>query len=154
MFESIHTKKRKKLAQKRLNDLVFVHYNLKLHIRKVMAAATEPLDLDDIDPFGDWTTQEQPSLFTEDEIYELEREAMEEGGFAVGLDDVQEEGSESEESEESDSEHSDSEDEDDEVSLPRPTTAPPQTTTTARATRPPPSPIVFTRAARMGKRKK
>ena len=102
------------MAQKCLNDLVFVHYNLKLRIRKVMAAATEPLDLDDIDPFGNWTAEEQPSLFTEDEIYELEREAMEEGGFVVGLDDIQEEGSENEESEDSDSEHSDSEDKDDE----------------------------------------
>ena len=110
------------MAQKRLNDLVFVHYNLKLHIRKVMAATTEPLDLDDIDPFGDWTTEEQPSLFIEDEIYELEREAMEEGDFTIGLNDIQEDGSESEDS---DSEHSDSEDEDDKDSLPRPTPTPP-----------------------------
>ena len=142
------------MAQKRLNDLVFVHYNLKLRIRKVMATATEPLDLDDIDPFGDWTAQEQPSLFTEDEIYELEREAMEEDGFAMGLDDIQDEGSENEESKDNDNEHNDSEDEDDEVSLSRPTPAPPQTTATTRATRPPPSPIVFTRATGMGKRKK
>ena len=78
---------------------------------------------------------------------------MEEGGFAVGLDDIQEEGSENEESEDSDSEQSDSEDEDDE-SLPGPTPAPPQTTATARAARPPSSPIVFTRATGMGKRKK
>ena len=87
MFESIHTKKRNKLAQKCLNDLVFVHYNLKLRIRKVMAAAIEPLDLDDIDPFGDWIAQEQPPLFTEDDLYDLERQVVE-GGFPPGLDDI------------------------------------------------------------------
>ena len=61
------------MAQKHLNDLVFVHYNLKLRIRKLMSEAAQPLDLDDIYPFGDWIAQEQPSLFTEDDIYELER---------------------------------------------------------------------------------
>lgn len=44
-------------------------------------------------------------------------------------------------------------DEDDEESLLGPTPAPPQTIATARAVRPPPSPIVFTRTPGMGKRK-
>lgn len=63
-------------------------YNLKLRIRKLMSSADEPLDLDDIDCFGDWRTQAQPSLFIEDDIYELERQAMKGGGFAMGLDDI------------------------------------------------------------------
>ncbi|GLJ21845.1 hypothetical protein SUGI_0408520 [Cryptomeria japonica] len=33
VFESIHTKKRNRLSQKRLNDLVFVRYNLRLRVR-------------------------------------------------------------------------------------------------------------------------
>ena len=92
-----------------------------------MSEAAQPLDLDEIDPFGDWTAHEQPSLFTEDDIYELERQAIEEGGFAVGLDDIQEEGSESEDI---DSEHNDSEDEEDEESLLGPAPPAPPTTTT------------------------
>ncbi|XP_057843171.2 uncharacterized protein LOC131052600 [Cryptomeria japonica] len=103
LFEAIHTKKRSKLAQKRLNDLVFVQYNLRLCIRKVEEAPAGPIDLDDIDPYSDWTSHEQPPLFTEDDIYDFERQAMEEegGGFGFTLDDIKE-------------------DEDDEESLPMP----------------------------------
>ncbi|XP_059077661.1 uncharacterized protein LOC131876403 [Cryptomeria japonica] len=73
LFEAIHTKKRSKLAQKCLNDLVFVQYNLRLRLRKAEEASAGPLDLDDIDPYSDWTSQEQPPLFTEDDITDLER---------------------------------------------------------------------------------
>ena len=78
------------MAQKRLNDLVFVHYNLKLRIRKLMSEAAQPLDLDDIDHYCSWTSQEQPPLFTDDKICNLERQIMKEGGFAVRLDDIDE----------------------------------------------------------------
>ena len=33
VFECIHTKKRNKLEHQRLNDLVYVHYNMHLQIR-------------------------------------------------------------------------------------------------------------------------
>ena len=65
--------KRNKLSQKCLNDHVYVHYNLKLHIRKVDLAPSGPLNLDDIDPHCDWMSQEQPPLFTNNDIYDLER---------------------------------------------------------------------------------
>lgn len=92
MFEAINTKKRSKLAQKHLNDLVFVQYNLRLRIRQVEEVASGPLDLDDIDPYSDWTSQEQPPLFSEDDNTDLERQAMEEGGgFGFTLDDIEEE---------------------------------------------------------------
>ena len=55
-FQNIHTKKRNRLTQKRLNDLVYVKYNLCLHKKKVEGQASyEALDLDDIDPYSaDW----------------------------------------------------------------------------------------------------
>ena len=34
LFESIHTKKKTDLTQKQLNDLVYVHYNIKLRIKR------------------------------------------------------------------------------------------------------------------------
>lgn len=55
-----------------------MQYNLRFRIRKVEEAPTSPIDLDDIDPYSDWTSQEQPPLFTKDNIYDLERQAMEE----------------------------------------------------------------------------
>jgi hypothetical protein len=36
MFEKIHSKKRNRLTQKRLNDLVFFHYNLQLRNKKIL----------------------------------------------------------------------------------------------------------------------
>ena len=93
MFDAIHTKKRNKLTQKRLNDLVFVQYNLRLRTKKVQDQPDELIDLDDIDPYNDWTVQDNdPSLFTEDEIADMERQAMEDLPAAeageIGLDEI------------------------------------------------------------------
>ncbi|XP_059077416.1 uncharacterized protein LOC131876340 [Cryptomeria japonica] len=97
LFEAIHTKKRSKLAQKRLNDLVYVQYNLRLRVKKVEELEGGPIDLDDIDPYSDWTSQEQPPLFSDTDITDLERQAMEEGGgFGFRLDDIEEDEDEDE----------------------------------------------------------
>ncbi|GLJ27231.1 hypothetical protein SUGI_0533890 [Cryptomeria japonica] len=52
VFEHIHSKKRNRLSQQRLNDLVFVHHNLRLKIRKSQGTIEEclPIDLDEIYP--------------------------------------------------------------------------------------------------------
>ena len=52
VFERIHTKKRNRLEQKRLNDLVFVQYNLRLRQNQLMSKTPDldPIVLDDIDP--------------------------------------------------------------------------------------------------------
>ncbi|KAH9292586.1 hypothetical protein KI387_042231, partial [Taxus chinensis] len=94
LFEAIHTKKRNKLTQKRLNDLVFVQYNLRLRTKKVEATSEELIDLDEIDPYSEWTGQEEENpAFTADEIASFEREAMEGEALAglrgdIGLDDI------------------------------------------------------------------
>lgn len=41
MFEKIHSKKRNRLTQKRLNDLVFVHYNLRLRNKQIQGEIRE-----------------------------------------------------------------------------------------------------------------
>ncbi|KAL0399908.1 UNVERIFIED_CONTAM: hypothetical protein Sradi_2334100 [Sesamum radiatum] len=49
VFERIHTKKRNKLEHQRLNDLVYVHYNLKLKDRWFMKAESyDPIDYENI----------------------------------------------------------------------------------------------------------
>ncbi|XP_057873555.1 uncharacterized protein LOC131079583 [Cryptomeria japonica] len=52
VFEHIHSKKRNRLSQQRMNDLVFVHHNLRLKIKKAQGTIEEdsPIDLDEIDP--------------------------------------------------------------------------------------------------------
>ncbi|GLJ45394.1 hypothetical protein SUGI_0955760 [Cryptomeria japonica] len=52
VFEHIHSKKCNRLSQQRLNDLVFVHHNLRLKIRKAQGTIKDgmPIDLDEIYP--------------------------------------------------------------------------------------------------------
>ena len=85
-FQNIHTKKCNRLTQKRLNDLVYVKYNLLLHEKKVKGQASyEALDLNDIDPYSaDWIAPPDGEdadvgepLLTDEQLAEFEREADE-----------------------------------------------------------------------------
>ncbi|XP_057860020.2 uncharacterized protein LOC131068774 [Cryptomeria japonica] len=82
VFESIHTKKRNRLTQKQLNDLIFIWYNLRLRVTKVKGVSHEAIDLGEIDPYGDWTVNEQNDgddvLLTEEKIAKIERGASQE----------------------------------------------------------------------------
>lgn len=80
MFESIHTKRRNKLSQQRLNDLVFIQYNLRLHVKQVEGTdCYDAIDLDSMDPLVDWVAEDVEPIFTEEDIERLEREAADEG---------------------------------------------------------------------------
>lgn len=54
VFEQIHSKRCNRLAQERLNKLVYVHYNLSFRIKKIEGSDGEPINLDDIDPSNEW----------------------------------------------------------------------------------------------------
>ncbi|GMQ01633.1 hypothetical protein CsSME_00048203 [Camellia sinensis var. sinensis] len=54
VFEHLHSKKRNRLAQKRLNDLVFVKYNKALKRRYMKRANIDPISLKDIDESNEW----------------------------------------------------------------------------------------------------
>eukprot|EP00253_Pinus_taeda_P031588 PITA_31588 len=56
VFERIHTKKRNRLDKKRLNDLVYVQYNLQLRRNHLLNKRpdSDPIVLEDIDPTSDW----------------------------------------------------------------------------------------------------
>ncbi|KAJ8639871.1 hypothetical protein MRB53_016565 [Persea americana] len=71
IFEHIHSPKRNRLEYQRLNDLVFVHYNLKLRKRDMMKRTspnvTDPISLENIDILDEWVCEE-PSLLTLDDV--------------------------------------------------------------------------------------
>ena len=58
-------KKRNRLEQNRLHDLVFVQYNLRLRRNQLMNKRpdTDPIVLDDIDPTSDWLVETQEPEF-------------------------------------------------------------------------------------------
>lgn len=68
-FEFIYSKKRSRLEHSRLNDLVFVRYNLKLQERilRKSRAALDPISLDNIDLLGEWVSEE-PALLDGDDF--------------------------------------------------------------------------------------
>ncbi|RWR90990.1 hypothetical protein CKAN_02012400 [Cinnamomum micranthum f. kanehirae] len=71
IFEHIHSPKRNRLEHQRLNDLVFVHYNLKLRERDMLKrtgnAASEPINLENINILADRVAEEAP-LFTIEDV--------------------------------------------------------------------------------------
>lgn len=72
VFERIHTKKRNRLEHQRLNDLVHVHYNLRLQSRTThLNRSYDPIDYESIDKTEFWVVEAEQ----EGELdYELEEE--------------------------------------------------------------------------------
>ncbi|XP_013614699.1 PREDICTED: uncharacterized protein LOC106320900 [Brassica oleracea var. oleracea] len=54
VFQHLHTKKRNRLAQSRLNDMVFVKYNRALQRRMKRNDAKDPILLEEIDDSNEW----------------------------------------------------------------------------------------------------
>ncbi|WZZ77530.1 hypothetical protein YC2023_098102 [Brassica napus] len=58
-FERIHTKRRNRLEHQRLNDLVYVHYNLRLQDRfSKRKRSYDPIDYESIDKTEFWVVEE------------------------------------------------------------------------------------------------
>eukprot|EP00253_Pinus_taeda_P007875 PITA_07875 len=74
VFERIHTKKRNRLDQKRLNDLVYVQYNLRLRRNQSLnkRSDSDPIVLEDIDPTSGWVVESRPAEFDLDEDRDLD----------------------------------------------------------------------------------
>ncbi|XP_028089575.1 uncharacterized protein LOC114289927 [Camellia sinensis] len=78
VFERIHTKKRNRLEHHRHNDLVCVHYNLRLKNRKYYKTRNyDPIDIESIDKTEFWIIeeerleQEEPPLLDYDELEKM-----------------------------------------------------------------------------------
>ncbi|WJX65243.1 hypothetical protein P8452_49925 [Trifolium repens] len=103
VFERIHTKKRNRLEHQRLNDLVFVHYNLRLKNRVFNKNGTyDPIDYERIDDIEFWIMEEDTNstpildaneiesmLYNEESIPIIGRLENDEGELAptIGLED-------------------------------------------------------------------
>ena len=78
MFEHIHLKKCNRLAVKRLNDLVFVHYNLRLFHWQILGTDTSPIILEEVDPLAEWNTKIDDPIFSDEDLEwvdQVDREA-------------------------------------------------------------------------------
>ncbi|XP_028057314.1 uncharacterized protein LOC114261278 [Camellia sinensis] len=78
VFERIHTKKMNRLKHHRLNDLVYVHYNLPLKNRRYYKSRNyDPIDIENIDKIEFWIIeeerleQEEPPLIDYDELEKM-----------------------------------------------------------------------------------
>ncbi|KAL4614173.1 hypothetical protein ACB092_07G034900 [Castanea dentata] len=56
MFEHVHSKKRNRLAQSRMVDLVYIEYNRALNMRYNLRDTIDPISLKDIDDSNEWLT--------------------------------------------------------------------------------------------------
>ncbi|KAG8381166.1 hypothetical protein BUALT_Bualt06G0094100 [Buddleja alternifolia] len=71
VFERIHTKKRNRLEHQRLNDLVYVHYNLKLKDRWLLKPENfDPVDYESIDKTDFWVVDDEDESFLDYEDIE------------------------------------------------------------------------------------
>ncbi|XP_057873085.2 uncharacterized protein LOC131079198 [Cryptomeria japonica] len=68
MFEHIHSKKRNRLAIEKLNDFVFVHYNLRLHHKQILGTDTSPITLEEVDPEGECNTELDNPVFNDEDL--------------------------------------------------------------------------------------
>ncbi|XP_021656850.2 uncharacterized protein LOC110647363 [Hevea brasiliensis] len=68
IFEHIHNKKRNRLAQQRLNDLVFVKYNRALKRRHDARDYIDPISLKDIDDNNEWLMGKMKEELDRDEL--------------------------------------------------------------------------------------
>ncbi|KAF5180585.1 hAT transposon superfamily [Thalictrum thalictroides] len=76
-YDQIHSKNHNHLAQKRLNDLMYVHYNLRLKERQLIRKADSSTTLDSLlfdSLLNDWTVETEKQALLEDEIFDDEME--------------------------------------------------------------------------------
>ncbi|KAK8716756.1 hypothetical protein V6N13_044057 [Hibiscus sabdariffa] len=74
----IHTKKRNRLTQSRLNDLVYVKYNRALVQRFNLRDKIDPIVLKDIDDSNEWLIEKTPEDAQNEYVFE------EDDGFTWG----------------------------------------------------------------------
>ncbi|CAD6249621.1 unnamed protein product [Miscanthus lutarioriparius] len=76
MFEHVHSKKRNRLEHQRLNDIVFVHCNLRLRQRsKTSTRNYDPISLDEIRKGNEaWVVEDNPPRLNAEELNEFQNE--------------------------------------------------------------------------------
>ncbi|RWR97260.1 protein FAM50A-like protein [Cinnamomum micranthum f. kanehirae] len=83
VFEHIHSKKRNRLDQKRLNDLVFVKYNRALKRRYDMRDILDPISLKNIDESNEWLLGRMDRELDEDDEFVFDDDILTWGDVAT-----------------------------------------------------------------------
>ncbi|KAL4638941.1 hypothetical protein ACB092_03G182200 [Castanea dentata] len=72
MFENVHSKKRNRLAQSRVNDLVYIKYNRAMKRRYNLCDTIDPFSLKDVDDGNEWligrVEEDEVEEFAEDDL--------------------------------------------------------------------------------------
>ncbi|WJX34039.1 hypothetical protein P8452_22189 [Trifolium repens] len=71
VFEHIHSKKRNRLEHQKLNDLVFVRYNLRLQNRDKKKQNYDPINFETLGDHSDWVLEDSPPFLTIEEVEAL-----------------------------------------------------------------------------------
>lgn len=75
MIHEVHPKRRNRLHQDKMNDLVFVMYNLKLKEMQMRRDAKAALEFQDIDSDDEWITEKEDPVLpaNHDWLHSLDR---------------------------------------------------------------------------------
>ena len=71
IYDQIHSQKRNRIAQKRLNDFIYVHYNLRLRERQIRKRSNDSVSLDSVlqeSLLHDWIVEVEKQALQEDEV--------------------------------------------------------------------------------------
>jgi hypothetical protein len=99
------------LAVKKLNDLVFVHYNLRLRHRQIEGTDTSPIVLEAIDPQAEWNTEIADPVFSDEDLEWVDQVDREAEAVAVAVEEARARGDRAQDPEaRSDGSESDDED--------------------------------------------
>ncbi|XP_019430823.1 PREDICTED: uncharacterized protein LOC109338133 [Lupinus angustifolius] len=72
VFEHIHSNKRNRLEHQKLNDLVYVRYNLRLQQRnRLRDQSYDPINFEVVDDHSNWVMEESPPFLTIEEVEAL-----------------------------------------------------------------------------------
>ncbi|CAK8538852.1 unnamed protein product [Lathyrus sativus] len=74
VFEHIHSKKRNRLEHQKLNDLVFVRYNLRLQNRNKKKQNYDPINFEILGDHSDWVLEDSPPFLTIEEVEALRKD--------------------------------------------------------------------------------
>ncbi|XP_061347945.1 uncharacterized protein LOC133293390 [Gastrolobium bilobum] len=74
-FEHIHSNKRNRLEHQKLNDLVYVHYNLRLAQRNRLKNQNyDPINFETFEDHSNWVLEDSPPYLTAEEMETLRNE--------------------------------------------------------------------------------
>ncbi|XP_058769027.1 uncharacterized protein LOC131642877 [Vicia villosa] len=71
VFEHFHSKKRNRLENQKLNDLVYVRYNLRLQNRNKKKQNYDPIKFETLGDHSNWVLEDSPSFLTIEEVEAL-----------------------------------------------------------------------------------